>query len=44
MYCSFSERADWVAEAGFQRYGFMIVVVVGIVWGCVREGVVECLF
>ena len=41
---SFAERADWVAEAASQRYGFMFVVVVGMGWDCVREGVFGCLF
>ena len=36
---SFAERADWVAGAESPRYGFMFVVVVGMGWDCVREGV-----
>ena len=45
MCCSFAERADWVADADSRRYGFMfVVVVVGMVLDCVREGVFGCLF
>ena len=44
MCSSFAERADWVAGAGSQKYGFLFVVVVGMVWDCVREGVFGCLF
>ena len=42
--CSFAERADWAADAVSQLYGFMFVVVVGMVLDCVREGVFGCLF
>ena len=41
---SFAERADWVADAVSVQYGLMFVVVVGMVWDCVREGVFGCLF
>ena len=38
MCCSIADCADWVADAGSQLYGFMFVVVVGMVLGLCEGG------
>ena len=38
MCCSFAERAYWVADAVSLQYGFMFVVVVGMVLGLCEGG------